>query len=389
MNATHHQDIVIIGAGYTGMLAALRTARRTRRMPVRITVVNPSARFTERLRLHQIATGQQLAEYSIPDLLAGSDIEFRRAAATALDPTKRMVALDDDTALGYDILIYALGSVSDTAGVPGAREHAFTLDNRALAQRFSEQLPGIAATGGSVTVCGGGLTGIEAATEIAESYPGLSVTLLSRNEPGAMMGEKARAYLSRALDRLGIDRRVGSDVAEVLPGAVRLSAGELLESDLTLWTAGVRVPPLAADAGIRTDERGRVVTDATLRSVSHPEIYAVGDAAAVRMEWGPLHGTCQSGMPTAAYVGDTIARRLKGKKVAPFRFGYVHQPLSLGRNDAVIQFVTADETPRRWYLTGRAAVGYKETVSSSPLPVFRLSRHLPVPVRPSSAGHVA
>ncbi|WP_280267864.1 NAD(P)/FAD-dependent oxidoreductase [Nocardia wallacei] len=386
MNATETHRIVVLGAGYTGMLATVRLAHRTRRENVRITLVNPSERFTERLRSHQIAAGQELADHRIPRLLDGSGVEFRRAAATAVDPAGHRVTLDDGSELAYDTLVYALGSSTDTATVPGVADHAWTLNDPRLAHRFSQRLAGLAADRGTVTVVGGGLTGIEAATEIAESHPGLTVTLIADAEPGSMMGERARAHLNRALDRLGIVRKVGVRVTKVLPDAVELGTGESVPSDLTLWTAGVRVSRLAAEAGIATDTKGLVVTDPTLRSVSHPDVYAIGDAAAVRMAWGRIHGTCQSGLPTAAYVADAVARRLRGKSVKPFRFGYFHQPVSLGRKDAVIQFTNADDTPKRWYLKGRAAILYKEGVSSSPVPFFKASKKVNVTVSLSKGG---
>ncbi|WP_433193129.1 NAD(P)/FAD-dependent oxidoreductase [Nocardia sp. CA-107356] len=384
MTTTHR--IVILGAGYTGMMAAVRLARRTRKLDVKITLVNPSSRFTERLRMHQIAAGQELADNQIPEILAGSGVEFVQGWASSIDPEAQRVYLDGTATLHYDELIYALGSNTDTSIVPGAADHAWTLNDPRTAHRCSEHLALIAANGGTVAVCGGGLTGIEAAAEIAESYPDAKVTLISSSEPGAMMGAEARAYLNKALDRLGVAREVGQAVTKVMPDAVELADGELISADLTLWTTGVRVSPLAARAGIETDARGLIVVDSTLRSVSHPNIHAIGDAAAVRQAWGQIHGTCQSGMPTAAYTADTIARQLKGKTVKPFRFGYFHQPVSLGRKDAVIQFTKADDTPARFYLTGRAAVLYKESVSSSPVPSFKLSKKVTVSVQLSKGG---
>ncbi|WP_327097309.1 FAD-dependent oxidoreductase [Nocardia vinacea] len=378
--------IVVLGAGYTGMLAAVRLARRTRKLDVEITIVNPSARFTERLRMHQVAAGQELADNRIPEILAGSGVEFVQGWATSIDPAAQRVYVDGTGTLHYDELIYALGSSTDTSIVPGAADHGWTLNDPRTAHRFSEHLAVVAADAGTVAVCGGGLTGIEAAAEIAESYPNLRVTLISSTEPGAMMGDKARAYLNSALDRLGVARKVGQAVTKVLPDAVELADGELVSADLTLWTTGVRVSPLAAQSGIETDARGLIVVDPTLRSVSHPNIHAIGDAAAVRQAWGQIHGTCQSGLPTAAYAADSIARQLKSKTVKPFRFGYFHQPVSLGRKDAIIQFTKADDTPGRFYLTGRAAVLYKEGVSSSPVPSFQLSKKMTVSVQLSKGG---
>lgn len=378
-----HQ-IVVLGGGYAGMMATARLARRCRRLPVRITLVNPSEWFVERLRTHQLAAGQELRTHRIPDIVAGTPVTFRQAAATAIDPQRRTVALDDGSTLTYDTLVYALGSRTDTVAVPGAADHALTLD---APDAIRDRLAGLtAAGGGAVTVVGNGLTGVEAAAEIAEQHPSLTVTLLGAGEPGAMMGDRARAHLVRALDRFGITQRSGVRVSKVLPDGVELDSGEHLVSDLTVWTAGVRVSRLAATSGIATDDAGLVVTDGTLRSVSHPDVYAVGDAASIRLPWGQVHGTCQSGIPSGAYAGDTIARRLRRRKVRPFRFGYFHQPVSLGRKDAVIQFTRPDDSPTRWYLKGAAAVRYKESVSGSPVWSFRMSRLFNVPVTISKGG---
>ncbi|MFE3546206.1 NAD(P)/FAD-dependent oxidoreductase [Nocardia sp. NPDC059177] len=385
MTTTTHR-IVVLGAGYTGLFAAVRLARRTRKLDVRITLVNPSARFTERLRMHQIAAGQELAHHDIPAILDGTGIQFVQGWATAIHPEARTVRVDGAGDLAYDELIYALGSATDTATVPGVADHAWTLNDPRVAHEFAGRLTELAAVGGTVAVCGAGLTGIEAATEIAESHPGLRVTLVGSGEPGAMMGEKARAYLNAALDRLGIQRAIGQRVTKVLPAAVELADGTLLAADLTLWTSGVRVAPLAAESGIAVDEHGLIVVDPTLTSVSHPTIHAIGDAAAVRQAWGAVHGTCQSGLPTAAYTADSIAARLRGKPVRPFRFGYFHQPVSLGRRDAVIQFTHADDSPRRLYLTGRPARIYKELVSSSPVPSVKASKKMTTTVQLSKGG---
>jgi NADH dehydrogenase FAD-containing subunit len=384
--ANEHR-IVVLGGGYTGMMAAIRLAHRTRRAPVRITLVNRSERFTERLRTHQVAAGQELADHRIPDLLAGTGVAFTAGTVTALDPGARTVRIDGGArTLAYDTLVYALGSTADTSPVPGAGEHAFTLDAPGGAARFAARLAEVAARGGTVAVCGNGLSGVEAAAEFAETHPGLRVTLIGRQEPGATMGPRARAHLRRALDRLGVAVRTGVRVTRVLPDAVALDSGEVLPADACLWTAGVTVPPLARDAGLAVDDRGLIVVDATLRSVSHPDVHAIGDAAAVTLPWGRLHGTCQSGLPTAQYTADTIARLLRGRPVKPFRFGYVHQPVSLGRKDAVIQFTHADDTPRRAYLAGRAAVLYKETVSGSPLKLYRFGKRLNVTATVSKGG---
>jgi NADH:ubiquinone reductase (H+-translocating) len=362
--------IVIVGGGYAGMSAAVSLVGRTRtRDDVRVTVVNGSERFTERLRLHQLASGQELADMRIPDLLP--EVEFVRGWVTGVDPDARTVRVDDDRVLGYDKLVYALGGVADTGSVPGADDHAYTLDSANGATLLAGKLATMDT--GTVVVCGGGLTGVEAAAELAERRPELDVVLVGREEPGATMGDRAKAYTQAALARLGVRVEQG-DVVKVLPDGVALAGGQTLDADVVLWTSGVRVSVLAK--GVAVDGKGRIVTDSALRSVSHPDIYAVGDAAAVQQGFGLLHGTCQSGMPTGAHAAVSLVRELEGKAPRPFRFGYYHMPVSLGRHDAVVQFTKPDSSPRRFALTGRRAVWYKETVSSAPWPTYgRIKKH--------------
>lgn len=368
--------VLVLGAGYAGMSAAVQLAARVgRREDVQVTLVNAQERFTERLRLHLVATGQQLAELSLPEMLDGTGARFVRGWVTAVDARAKVVRIDDDRVLRYDTLVYGLGSVAETEAVPGVAECAHTLDSARDAELLARRLAELGS--GTVVVAGSGLTGVESAAEIAERHPELDVVLLGRAEPGAGMRPGVRAHLRSALARLGVQVRSGVEVVKVHADAVELADGERVAADTVLWTGGTRVSPLAEAAGLTVDERGRVVTDAALRSVSHPEVYAVGDAAAVRQGYGVMYGTCQGGMPTGVHAAVSIVRELGGRQPRPFRFGYYHTPVSLGRHDAVVQFTHPDGTPRRIRLTGRLAAWYKETVSAAPWPTFGRMKRMP------------
>ncbi|MFI1763183.1 NAD(P)/FAD-dependent oxidoreductase [Streptomyces sp. NPDC020800] len=383
MSAQHAEDtaaphrVVILGAGYAGMSAAIQLAARGKgRKDVTVTLVNAQEHFTERMRLHSVAAGRKPAGLSIPELLDGTGAHFVRGWVTAVDTAARTVRVDDDRVLAYDTLVYGLGGTADTSAVPGSEDHAYTLNSVQDAELLADRL-GRLGRGATVVVVGSGLTGIESAAEIAERYPELDVVLLGRGEPGAAMNPRARAYLHAALDRLGVRVRTGAEVVKVLPDAVGLAGGENVAADAVLWTCGTRVSPLAAAAGLAVDEHGRIVTDATLRSVSRPEVYAIGDAAAIRQGYGVMHGTCQGGMPTGVHAALSIDRVLRGKRPKPFRFGYYHTPVSLGRGDAVVQFTRPDDSPRRMCLTSRTAVRYKETVTASPWPTYGRMKKMP------------
>lgn len=192
-----------------------------------------------------------------------------------------------------------------------------------------------------------------------------------------MMGAKARTRLHAGLARLGMRFRGDADIVKVMADGVALADGEVVPAQAVLWTTGVRVSPLAATAGLQVDHRGRIITDESLRSVSHPDVYAIGDAAAIRQSYGVMHGTCQSGIPTSLHAAASIVRELDGKQPRPFRFGYVHQPVSPRQARCRHPVQPRRRHPRRFYLAGRLAVAYKETVSSSPWTTYRLIRAMP------------
>jgi NADH dehydrogenase len=198
---------------------------------------------------------------------------------TRIDPEQRQVELAGGEPVGYDLLVYALGSHADLETVPGAAEHAIAVATAEEAARLRDRMR----TASTVTVVGGGLTGIEAATELAETYPDRTVRLATSGTLGVTLSERGQAHLHRTFDRLGIQVREHAHVAKVAADGLLLEDGEHIDADVVVWTAGFRVPPLAREAGLAVGDNGRMLVDATMRSVSHPEVYGIGDAVAARM----------------------------------------------------------------------------------------------------------
>jgi NADH dehydrogenase len=144
---------------------------------------------------------------------------------------------------------------------------------------------------------------------------------------------------------------------------VVLEGGEHVAADTVVWTAGFRVPEMARESGFAVDGNGRMIVDEQMRSVSHPDVYAVGDAAAVRRPGGDeLRMACATGLPVAQHAARAIAARLNGREPKPLRFRYVNQCISLGRRDGLVQFVRSDDSPVEAVLTGRPAALYKEAI---------------------------
>src|SRR5690606_16437625 len=224
--------IVILGAGYAGLLAAGRLGRRLHGDDVTVTLVNAEPDFVERVRLHQLAAGQDLPPRPLEDVLAGTGVVLRVARVTGVDVDRRAVAVTSVDGAGadelpYDTLLYALGSAPADHGVPGVAEHADELASRPGALRLRERLAGLGA-GGRVVVVGGGLTGIEAVTEIAEARPDLDVALAARGGLGDWLSAAGRRHVRRAVDRLGVTVHERTDVAAVRAGAVETGDGAVL-----------------------------------------------------------------------------------------------------------------------------------------------------------------
>lgn len=359
--------IVVLGAGYAGANTAGRLAKRLHGDDVEITLVNADTEFVERIRLHQFASGQDLPSRPLRAVFAGTGVQIRTAWVTAVDVDRKTVELvgehGDDT-LGYDTLVYALGSTTTDHGVPGVAEHAHDIAGKRAAARLRARLAELA-PGASVLIVGGGLTGIEAATEIAEAYPELAVAIAARGGVGDWLSEKAQRHLGRVFDRLGITVHENADVARVEANAVITAAGEL-PAEVTVWTAGFTVHPIAAATTLEVSDTGRIVVDGTMRSVSHPDVYAVGDAAIAAGVGGkPLRMACATATPMAWLAADVIAARLTARKVPQTTIGYALQCVSLGRRDAIVQRVTPADEVTSTVLTGRIGARIKELICAS------------------------
>lgn len=357
--------IVVLGAGYAGATAAGRLARRLHPDGTEITVVNADAEFVERVRMHQLATGQRLRPRQLSDIYAGTGVRLRLARVTAVDVDQKIVTLVDEHGadeIAYDTLVYALGSTAADHGVPGVAEHAHDVAGKQSALRLRDRLAGLGA-GENILIVGGGLTGLEVATEIAEARSDLTVAIATRGGLGDWLDAGARRHLRRVFDRLGIAVHEHTDIARVEATSAITGDGRTVPARVTVWTTGLAVHPIAAATTLELAETGQVIVDATMRAISHPDVYAVGDAAIADGPGGkPLRMSCASGIPMGWQAADAIAARLTDREVPKVSLRYFNQCISLGRRDGLIQFVTADDQAKTSFITGKMAARYKEAV---------------------------
>ncbi|AXI03941.1 NAD(P)/FAD-dependent oxidoreductase [Aquirhabdus parva] len=380
--------IVILGGGYAGLTVAQRLSKQ--KPDAQITLIDAKPAFEERIRLHQIAAGQTLDSFSYSAFLSPLGVDFIQAYITAIDPDSQNVSLEYATGTGgniaYDYLVYALGSFMNVDQVSGVREFAHAFDSVEVAKKLYSTLR--ESPNAQVLVVGGGLTGIETACELAECLPDLRVTLATSEPfrasrtPGGF-SEKTVQYLHEGLERRKVRLQTGKRIVQLKAGEAMMSDGTQMAFDACVWTSGFKPSPLAAKAGIRVNDHGQIEVDESLRSLSHPNIVAVGDAASASSESA---GSCRMGSATALAMAPTGAKTilalLMNKTPPSFRFVYLFRNICLGREDGIIQFVDRRDIPREIVWTGTAAAKWKEFVCQTTLSMIGLTSSGTLPLLP-------
>ncbi|GLJ62497.1 NADH dehydrogenase [Microbacterium barkeri] len=361
-------EVVVIGGGYAGVLAANRL---TRRDDVAVTLVNARDRFVERVRLHQLVGGSDDAVVDFGDLLA-KRVRLVVDTVTEIDAPRRRLVLEKGEPLAYDYLVYAVGSTSGPLEMPGAAEHALPLATLEEAERVRAAL-GSAPVDAPLVVVGSGPLGIETAAELAEL--GRRVTLVCGRVLSPYSHESARRTIRRRLESLGVRLLEGTTAVRVTRASVELADGRSMPSAVTIWTAGFAAADLARRSGLSTDADGRLLADETLTSIDDDRIVATGDAASP--QGVPLRMSCQAALPLGSHAADTVLQRIAGGTPAGFDRGIAAMCVSLGRRFGVFQFARFDDTAIRLHVPGRLGALLKEEACKSPISQIRAEARRP------------
>lgn len=370
---TRKERIVILGGGYAGVAVAARVARLGERAAV--TLVDDKDSFTQRIRLHETLAGGSPRSMPYTPMLRQRDIRFLQGRAEHIDTDRQRVSIGaaggSRTTLEYDTLIFALGSTTG-APVHGVAEHTIRLNDPASVRSAAAEIREIASNRGRVLVAGAGLTGIETASELAERYPGLRVTMVASGSLDTGYSPEGARHLKATLNRLGIELLEHRSISAIDNRRAFLEDGSELPFDSCVWAGGFQPPALARESGLSVDAGGQLqVTDA-LQVVSFPNIFAAGDSAGFHAPWGKVRMGCVSAMPMGSHVGDNIVRLFNGEPLLPFRFGIVIRCISLGRRDGLVQFTRPDDQPIDRTVRGWGAAHVKELICKGTFVVPRL-----------------
>jgi NADH dehydrogenase len=349
--------VVIIGAGFAGMYAALSAARLrdihgVSPEELEIALVAPEPALVVRPRLYERKPETLTAP--LQDVLKAIDVVYVQGSAETIDTKSRIVEIvavkGTRKRLAYDRLVVATGSRLLRPKIPGLAEHAFSvdqLDDAIALDRHLHSLAGRPAINGrnTVVVAGGGFTGIEAATEMPTRLRAIfgkgaepRVIIVDRNSAVAPdMGSGPRPVIEDALRKLGVETRCGAGVASLDPSGVTLSSGEYIETETVIWAAGMRAAPLTAQIPAERDNLGRLLVDRDLRVPGVAGVFATGDAARAACDDQGNYAlmSCQHATRMGAFAGNNAAAELLGVPTKPYHQEAYATCLDLGEAGAI------------------------------------------------------
>ena len=358
--------VLVLGGGFGGIGAAQKLAESD----VDVVLVDKNDYHTFQPLLYQVATGlleQPAVGHPTRDLFHGQEnARIHKDLVTAIDLDKREVQFAELGSVGYDYLLFGLGAEVNFFGVEGAAAHAFPLYTLADAVRLKNHVlgqweeadkdPSLTEDGAlNIVVVGGGPTGVETAGALAELYTGLfrkdypdigddaaRITLVEAGpEIFAMFKPELRNYAVEALTKREVDVTTGEVVESVAPTRVRLKSGTELKAHTLVWGAGLQGNALVQSLGIDLERGNRIAVDADLRLPSYPEVFVVGDVAAITdqktQQVLPQLGSVA--LQSGEHAGETIARLVEGKEPKPFKYHDKGTMATIGRGAAVVQML--------------------------------------------------
>jgi len=372
---TDRPRVLILGGGFGGVGAA----KKLEDADADVVLVDRHDYHTFQPLLYQLATGLlevTAVGHSLRDLLEPQEnTTVHQATVASIDLDAREVRFADFDTIGYDHLVLALGAEVNFFGTEGAAEHAFPMYTLPNAVRLKDHLlerweavdhdPSLVEDGAlNVVIVGGGPTGVETAGAVAElyraafakDYPAIPqeqarvILVEAGPELFSMFKPNLREYATKALTKRTVEVMTGAMVAAVSPTRVTLKSGEELKAHTLVWGAGLQGNALVRSLGIELQRGNRIGVQADLTLPDHPEVYVLGDVAAITdaktEQVLPQLGSVA--LQSGEHAGETIARRIAGKEAKPFKYHDKGTMATIGRGSAVVQM-----------LAGRTLTGLK------------------------------
>jgi len=358
--------VLILGGGFGGVGAA----QKLKKADAEVVLVDRHDYHTFQPLLYQLASGlleTTAVGHSLRDLLARHDnTTIHKANVSSIDLEQRRVEFEEIEPIDYDYLVFGLGAEVNFFGTAGAPAHAFPMYTLPHAVKLKDHLlerweaadrdPSLVEDGAlNVVVVGGGPTGVETAGALAElyrgdfakDYPGVEredakvILVEAGPELFGMFKPKLREYAQQALTDRDVEVQTGEAVLAVSPTRVKLKSGEEIKAHTLVWGAGLQGNPLVQSLGIELERGNRISVGPELTLPDHPEVYVVGDVAAISDAKAeqvlPQLGSVA--LQSGEHAGEAIADRIAGKEPKQFEYKDKGTMATIGRGAAVVQFL--------------------------------------------------
>ncbi len=352
--------ILILGGGFGGLFTALELKGAGE-----VTLVNDEDHFLFKPMLYEYLSGEVEAWHIAPDCkeLLDESVQFVRGVVEKVDLEARAVTLAGRVApLPYDVLVIAPGAVTNYSGVEGAEQHTLAFrtlnDANQLRRRMTEALDHVQPdaapqdTRGALTfaVVGGGASGVELATKMADLLRDAVKRRALRGEPRILiiemadrlvpgMGEELRKFVENALEKARVETHTQTRVVRVGERSISLDHNNIqteLETAAVVWVAGVRMSPLAEGLQVEKDRRGLILVEHTLQVRNYPNVFALGDVAFYPDVVPTLAGTAQLALQESGLCAQNVRAFIEGRELKSKRFVELGEALSLGTEHAAV-----------------------------------------------------
>lgn len=356
--------IVVLGAGYGGLMAVTRLQKMIGVNEADLTLVNKNDYHYETTWLHEASAGtlhHDKARYQVKDVIDSSRVKFVKETVVSINKDEKKIVLSNGE-LEYDYLVISLGSHPETFGIKGLKEYAFGITNINAARQLREHIEYQFATYNTeevkrdqrlaIVVGGAGFTGIEFLGELANRVPELcreydvdhkKVRIICvEAAPTALPGfdPELVEYAVNHLERKGVEFKIGTAIKECVEDGIIVAKDDVMEeikSDTVVWAAGVRGNSIVEEAGFE-NMRGRVKVDSYLRAPGHEDVFIIGDCSLVINEEinRPYPPTAQIAMQQGITAAKNIAVAVRDQgEMEEFKPDIKGTVASLGEDDAV------------------------------------------------------
>lgn len=353
--------ILILGAGYGGLLTTLQLQKKLNYNEAEVTLVNKHNYHYITTWLHEPAAGTASADHARVDLdriIDKDKVNFVKGTVQSIQPEEQTVTLESGEILSYDYLVIGLGSEPETFGIEGLKEHAFSIRSINAVRNIREHIRYMFArfknephrTDYVTFVVGGaGFTGIEFCGELGDHLPKLCAEFdvdpslvkvyCIEAAPTALPGFDPELvdYAMDVLGKKGIEFKIATPIKQCTPDGVLLATGEEIKAKTVIWAAGVRGNSIVEKAGFEV-MRGRVKVDEYLRAPGHENVFVVGDCALIFNEEGrPYPPTAQIAVQEGEALGENLVAMIRHEPPRKFTPHLQGTLASLGKGEGIGQ----------------------------------------------------